>query len=113
MYCNNQQRMEYKKAGTIYNGTCLPIDSFSKVGLTVFPKLIPLDRMDQPYKLDAKDYPEGTITTGGTISFNKNKQKKGTSAGWRCSIEKLGNLLPWDYTGKVLANQYHRYPQAL
>ena len=157
MYCNNQQRMEYKKAGTIYNGTCLPIDSFSKVGLTVFPKLIPLDRMDQPYKLDAKDYPEGTITTGGTISFNKNKQKEGTpyssvtmdsangpavwgdpftghllqvsklpmvwvvidgllfavSAGWRCSIEKLGNLLPWDYTGKVLANQYHRYPQAL
>ena len=157
MDCHSQQRMAYQKVGTINKEGCIPTDSFRKVGFSVFPKLIPLDRMDQPYKLDAKDYPEGTITTGGTISFSKDRQKAGTlyssvimdstkgpavwgdpftghllqvsktpmvwvvidgllfavSAGWRCSIEDLNILLPWDYNGKVLENQYHRYPQAL
>lgn len=60
----------------------------------------------------ADGFSHGVLTNSDGLGC-RGRVPVAVSAGWRCSIEKLGSLLPWDYTGKGLAIQYNQYPQAL
>ena len=94
--CSDQNHMQYNGAAHMMSTSeeFQVVDQFEGVGLTVFPKLIPLDQLDRPYKLNEKDYPEGTITTGGTISIYPEYLKPGIPYS-TASFDSVGSPVSW------------------